>query len=567
MSKNIYTLISILIITTFSIYSQITIPLRTLDIPKYEIGTLGKAITKPELTSYGFVVLIEGKLICSYSENGTLLWQTYIQGDPLPFISICGNDFVCICTKDNTLHFYNPSGLKLWQTTLPYKITEKPITGKDGRIFVRGDKNLTCIGLNGIIRWTTPILEASSFPLHQLNDGSILCIQKKQINNCSTALRISIYGEIIEEITFTGIISSITESENGIILGFTNNVIANCIVDFDTTDTYWKNTPKNLKDFPSFLFSIKDLIYVYSNDCKIICLQALNLLDIQEKWIIDLGPYLNNSDKKIKDMYFSNGLLTLIFDEYACAIQENGSIEWHANYPKEKGLLKFYTKQGHLIICYENWILKAYRLYQPRNISNTSSNFKQYSVPKRTKNTNLIFDDCKKLLLQGNIGQKEKIYYTILNTYMTEFDNSYLVDKKTRLKETLTENLTKIESNIYLMGIWGTAAFNSYLPTIIVNETDTTLLIAALRAAEQMGYDNGQILAACESRLYKTAYSDTTTINTLCDTVYSICRFMGKPALFKKGKEILVQLLSNKYDDRINNYARSTLEKIVQLEM
>lgn len=568
MSKKVYVITIFLALINFSLLSQNITPPRSLDIPKYEIGTIGKAITKPELTSYGFVVLIEGRLICSYSESGTLLWQSFIQGNPYPFISVCGNDFVCICTNDNTLHFYNPSGLLLWQVKLPYKIIEKPIIGKDGRIFVRGDNFLSCIGLNGIIRWTTPILESNVFPMHQLNDGSILCIQKKQINNCSTALRVSIYGEIIEEITFTGVISSITESENGIILGFTNNIIANCIVDFDTTDTYWKYQPKSLTQSPSFLFSIDNLIYVYSENGKIICLEVKNLLDITEKWIINLESYLSKSNKEIKDVYFDKGLLTLVFDEYACAIQTDGSIEWHASFPKEKGLLKFYTKQGHLIICYDNWILKAYRLFQPREIANLSSNFKKYEVPLKTKKTKLIFTDCENLLLHGNIGQKEKIYYPILYSFIQDFENSYLLDKKTRLKEILTVNLTNIEKNIYLTGLWGTSTFCPFLASVISQETDTTICLAALRAATQIGYDNnGQILNACEERIRISNNSDVIIINTLCDTVYAVCRFMGKPALFKKGKDLLIQLLSTKYDNRINDYARKTLEKIIKLEM
>ena len=60
---------------------------------------------------------------------------------------------------------------------------------------------------------------------------------------------------------------------------------------------------------------------------------------------------------------------------------------------------------------------------------------------------------------------------------------------------------------------------------------------------------------------------DTAYLNTICDSVYSICLFMGRPAYNKKGKDILKSLMGIGYSSKTRNYARDTLKKIIALEL
>ena len=52
-----------------------------------------------------------------------------------------------------------------------------------------------------------------------------------------------------------------------------------------------------------------------------------------------------------------------------------------------------------------------------------------------------------------------------------------------------------------------------------------------------------------------------------CITLYEICRFMGKPVVLDKGKNILVYLLTGTTSQEIKNFARETMEKIIALQM
>ena len=52
-----------------------------------------------------------------------------------------------------------------------------------------------------------------------------------------------------------------------------------------------------------------------------------------------------------------------------------------------------------------------------------------------------------------------------------------------------------------------------------------------------------------------------------CNTLYQICRFMGKPVLLNKGKDILVYLLTGTSNEEIKKFTRETMEKIIALQM
>ncbi|HAC31900.1 MAG TPA: hypothetical protein DCF70_04675, partial [Treponema sp.] len=53
----------------------------------------------------------------------------------------------------------------------------------------------------------------------------------------------------------------------------------------------------------------------------------------------------------------------------------------------------------------------------------------------------------------------------------------------------------------------------------------------------------------------------------ICDATYSIVQFMGRPALYRQGKNILSHFLYPQYDKAIRDYAAQTLKNIIKLEL
>mgnify|MGYP002510493588 CR=1 FL=1 len=162
----------------------------------------GKAICQPCETSYGFAVLTDGKMITACSNNGTKLWEKGVPGKPNPYLTVFANDFLLTVSNEKNLTLINPSGLALWTKKVPFNITNNPYAGRDGRIFVRGKKNICCYGINGILKWQieTPELN-KNIPMQELNDGTILCFLTETVQGKSKAIRFTPFGQILENIT------------------------------------------------------------------------------------------------------------------------------------------------------------------------------------------------------------------------------------------------------------------------------------------------------------------------------------------------------------------------------
>ncbi|MBR1613842.1 MAG: hypothetical protein IJ673_00015, partial [Treponema sp.] len=79
---------------------------------------------------------------------------------------------------------------------------------------------------------------------------------------------------------------------------------------------------------------------------------------------------------------------------------------------------------------------------------------------------------------------------------------------------------------------------------------------------------DGDILTSYQIILRKPAVkSNDALLMNICDATYEICRYMGRPALNKHGKEILSQLYSSVYGKNVRDYARKTFERFAELNM
>ena len=50
----------------------------------------------------------------------------------------------------------------------------------------------------------------------------------------------------------------------------------------------------------------------------------------------------------------------------------------------------------------------------------------------------------------------------------------------------------------------------------------------------------------------------------ICDATCEICRFMGIPAFARRGKAILSYLLYPQFSQRVHDYAKKTLDRIIE---
>lgn len=560
---------------------------------KFQTVLSGKALCPPEETSYGFCVLTDAKNLTAISNSGKILWEKTVQGNPEPYLTITEEDFIIQVSSKRFVSLYNPSGKQLWKKLLPFNINEKPFCGRDGRIFVRGNKNISCLGLNGIIKWNIETPEQDKILPQELNDGTILFFLKHSENNKSKALRVSPFGQIIATFTFSGLVSNALSCENGVLLAFKNGGLGLCKVEDNSTLTKWVHSSSE-SIFSSVLnFNYAELMNL-SEKNSLLCLPLQNstrfiifenksgkIISTFESSEINLFQKTFSSATKINDGFFiSDGKNAVIFNK-------NGKILYSVNLPDNPNNKRWnfisHSSENTLIIAEKSWLFLGWKTLQElpqKNQQRKKTKQKDYSE-FYSINTNIYEDETKtsfkidkkladekrtNLLLEGNYGILEESWMSIILSFYKSYNN-YLFQKgsySTRMAQSIFDiDSTGTEILLNQLPILGTKDFPNEAARILTVCDDFTKITMIVRAARIFPYDpDSKILNQLEKILLKTPTSNTILLSEICDLVYEICEFMGRPALYSHGKEILTNLLFPKYSSKIREKARTNLIKL-----
>jgi len=555
---------------------------RTIDLsvqpPSRQTVINGTAITAPVPTSYGFAVPTDGKTICAAGRSGTLLWQRSTGTDTPRFITVTAGDFLLSVTTGSRLNFINPGGLVLWSVSCPFQITGPAVTGFDDRIFVRGTSGLACYGINGIRRWNVTTEETSPVALQQLNDGSLLLFLSTVRNGKSAALRYSPFGALLETITFSGIVQSAYSSIDGVLVILDNGSCGLCSVQDGTAVSVWLTADAAVPaDFPPLICSADSgtSVFIISHNKNELLLTTLNRKDgtILKKYtagqrVLSASSMLSAASS---GYFFSDTTL-------AQAYTLDGDLKWQAKLP-DQSLWNFlsYSDGNELIICMKNWVIQTYRMEQttgeqdtPVQPARTRSFTPQNQSLQPVPDTSLI-EKIRQKLTTGDYGADEQQWYTILKTETTRYRN----------KLTTSPSIARIEKQSYFdsdqlytvnlidtIGTYGTGAFTDAISLLLNAESNESLRAALITAAGTTGFDpDGKLLTALQVVLYKIPAGGHAEQAAICDAVYSICRSMGRPALYTKGRYMLSYLLLPQFDMMTQSYARATLAKIMKLEL
>lgn len=528
----------------------------------------GKSITKPIRTNVGFNVITDGRLLISCSSTGKILWQKNIKTKTAPFFVSSFSDMFYIVSQNAKLSLYNPSGLQLWEVSLKEFPIENPHVGNDGRVFIKASNSISCYGMQGKRKWIVSTEKQSNIPLLFFPDGSILSILAKEKNNCSQAIRITQYGQITEELTFTNKVVCSTFNKNGVSLGFENGIIGcinlnsntlNCETIWNYTDDQNNNSIKNI-----FSDDKNNLYVIYSNN-EIVCINSNNQ---QKKWTVKTNVNLSS----ISDFYSDSSTVYFITGSNTVCINNNGILQNIYSYNYGLKSYPLFLNNGYLIFSTESWCINAYRIYQKlENSKKTIKTPTAYNIQKYIPQKKFSIDECYQKISKANYSQDEKDILKILSNNINSIYQSYYQINSTENEvfNILNDNnLANKAKALQLCGEMGLGIYTDIFSTVIQKEVETTLLIAALQGCTLQGYDDGSILQAIEILSRKPLVKNNLLLQKeICNSVYSICRFMGRPAVFSKGKDILVYLLTGTTNDESKEFARQTMEKIIALQM
>lgn len=564
----------------------------------------GEAVTRPVQTSYGFVVLTDGKMISACTENGTKLWEKPVPGRPDPFLTVISKDFLVTVSDKKTISLINPSGVVLWSKKLPHQVTESALPGKDARFFVKGKKNISCFGINGVCKWSIETPPLSSIPLVTLNDGTILAVLLNSENGKSSGIRISPFGTVLETISFAGIVSGAMTCDYGVLLAFSSGGFGLCAVNEKEklTGTKWA-VPSNDYAFQSASPS-KGTEFVPVS-------QSLSALLLSSSGKSVKVILFENRTGKIVNIFYADALdflrlsaakgalggegIFLSDDRTGRVYDTAGNIVWSAALPSASsraGNWNFlsYTKNNVIVICSKSWVMNGFRTVQRLSgKKNVSSVQKKSGNPVRYENFYIIdtaqfnryFSESLgedilgknriSVLQKGMYGPDEINFssklFSVCKAY-SQFLSSASSGARTEEKSIFYRDTIGLQETVMQLSLLGTDEVPELIASLIQTEKNMQNLAFLMKAAGQCAYDpDGRMLRAIEKRLLTLPPRNTTVLVALSDAAYEICRFMGRPAFFSHCMEIQKSLLSNQYDNTVHEAVRKNLSKTAALNM
>lgn len=559
--------------------------------PNWQLVVGGAPIAPPIITDFGFAVPLDGRTMAAVSETGQLMWFATLPGyKTSPHYTMGTGDFLIAVSGGNKLSLINPSGLTLWSSTAPAEILSTPLQGRDGRIYLQCTNQLACLGIGGTLKWTLPVENISTLPLTELEDGSVLCLLNTIVDGCSTAVRVSPFGEILEEITFTSVVAGVKQSKFGTILIFTDGSLGICSSTDNIAVTRWSIpalVSPSVSSVPPqiYLDTLHTLCAVVTASGSQSLVTVVDLDKGEKKF--NVSAAINLNDLQFGTIDLTN--IVLCDSQKALGLSLDDGVEvWNSDLPgKLTWDYLLYTPKGYIITLEKkSWLISAYRVTQTigsqqyRAYKSEKTNYPVYielatqkaNIPQNDSEVfmNLIPPDLEKTIYrsiyEGNYGTSEAQWQALVTRENTRcLSNSKSVSQNPMA----SYDITYKESIIKLMGAFESSCFNRNLAQILQQETDISLLRTALRASAKIAYDpNLELLSSIELLLGKTSLLSNYTITTaICNAVYEICRFMGKPALFSRGRYILSYLLNQKLDSKTKDYAVYTLQKLISLEM
>jgi hypothetical protein len=477
----------------------------------------------------------------------------------------------------------NPSGKTLWTSNAQFQIISSPVVGVDGRVFVQGKRQIACYGLNGKRKWKEETPELGALPISLLEDGSLLVFLNSLKNNQSVASRYSAFGEWIEDITFTGIVSSVETCPKGVLVSLKNGSVGLVsVISERAASSKWVNGSGNTNGAFKICYSnsTENAAFFFQNGSRTeAVIVKTESGEIKNRFQVG---QIASADFKLARATPSGFFISGAYS--ACEFTENGTILYAASLPPaSKWSSIFYTDKNFIVLAMKDWTMKGFLMNQSSNIAKISSkkakklsyvssvNFDSTAMELGIRPlNNQKMAEISQAFKSGDYGKKEKEYLELLKTEAENYITSCSTQSGIGSDNVnfFAENAVYTQNLLYLLSRTGTREFSIFFARLLSSEIDRSQLLSVISFAGDLGYDeDGMVLLAMEDLLMnKLSPTETTLLKAICDSTYKICLFMGRPALNKRGKNILTHMFFPSYDQTVQVYARKSLEKMINLE-
>ncbi|MBR5964883.1 MAG: hypothetical protein IK015_02025 [Treponema sp.] len=542
----------------------------------------GKSLCRPARTSYGWIDLTDGKMASAIAESGKIIWQKGLPYSPLPLLSVAAGDFSYVVLRNKKVCLLNHSGLVLWQAEIGFEPILPVLPARDGRAFVFGKDQAACLGINGIVKWrqkTEPLSQALA-PV-QANDGSLLLFLEALSDGKSAALRYSPFGELLERIVFAGKVVGAASVGQGALIAFDDGSLGLCAVGAGgEAQSVW--LIKGAAYGQKVLFDQMPSRGTVAAASQGAAGTKVSVVDAKKA-----EAPLTFEIPEIKSLeYFAatkDGFFAASADFAVLYDLDGKKVRGARLLSKAKNGWDYvlFGNSGTIIFTSKNWNATGYKILDvapaPKKKPEPTKDYKAF-YQGQSEDFNRIKAAAglarKQSLQAGGYGSKEKYYL---------FDSDWIVGdwmKKALSKNSVGGAVSLDQDNLFsfslsehtaaigMLGLFGGAEQSKSLAKILALASDESVLLPALKAVQDCGYDpTGALLDSIERLTRAAQPGQETLLKELCGALYSVCRFMGRPAINAKGMSLLKTLQMPQYPRATKEEARKIYEKLAQLKI
>ena len=513
----------------------------------------GKNISTPVFWRGNIYTAGEDRALTCITSRGKFLWRRNTEEFPGTFLSVSNSGLVYLVTAKGNLEVFSSQGFPVWK----YRFDEKPIfpvfTARDGRCFIIQSKRIICLTASGKLKWNLSLASTPVVPPAETGSKDIVLISA-----AGDFLRISIFGEIIEQRRLKKTVSAVGEAPDGYILACTDGSIS-YYKTAGGSESIWQFSEQEI--CKRIFYKNGKVLYMFENG-KVI-FKTLETNEII--WQIQLQTSFSQGAECFAD----NNEFNITAKGYGCTITDLGKIKWEKQI-SEKTFFPIITENG-LLIGITKEFLNAYRVETKllRRGSNKTEIENFYSIiDEKQENasqeklpffieystTAELLDLISEEIKLGTVAEKEPRYAMQLKTILQNkrkasyFSQEFMPLDRARAAE--------------LLGKLGSYEYRSILLDEINSGNDSSVNAGILRGLESLAYDSdGKTIAGIDFIIQSTRYHDTETMKAACDCLAALIK-SGNNETAKKAISLLFSISTGKYSNLIQNYAQQKIKEI-----
>lgn len=526
----------------------------------------GGLITGIQIGPEAAFVLGDNKALQVYHRNGSLLWRTYFSGGLESFLYVSKRFFSFVEIKRSGKYYLtalNRGGKIVWEQEIPGKVVFPPMEGKDGRLIFPLSDKLICFSLNGTKKWQITLPSSPVNKPVKINDTSLMI----PLEN-GDVYHVNQFGGIIDIIT-TGttifqIVKAASDTENAVYVS-----TRNFLVKYSSANGQWT------KEWEISLSAPPVQIVSEQSDGSGILLQNGTLLvfDGSGEVLKQINSETVETNKlklqNVEPLRYENKSWYINTGSAIFAFSISGEQKWCFRKKNNQGT-PVLSLEGDIYTADSNWILYAYRA-EPRIQSATplldySDTEYGFSTVKSSRYGTWF--SASSQVIQSDLERIKNRFETGYGDFSESEDIRRLIEIATNDCDDQSGAVVNVSDRwdaCLLLGESGSGDAKKCLLNILNQDTDSHVREAAIRGLGLYKLDlDNTVMDSFAKYLYtsRTTKSDS-ELKALCDTIGSICIFMGSPVA-EKGIKLLSAMNNPPFSDVVRKKASEILQNLAQ---